>query len=300
MRQSFLGRIRPHLPSSEIPAQMGRPFRQAAAAYGFFPPLRLGNSERKGEKGYLLGSSAWAAATDLPAWVVTVSHFPRKESAAFKAAAAPKGKGASTRPQQRCPALYQLRPPRGRESPPLWTPVSLLVPRSPIWSDPPRGNVPEGSLPGDRAPQGRFPRRRLAIYPAPSPPRSLRPPLYLALGITRGLRTPSAGCPGGWLPALTVRWASQPAPPPGVPDRAPLVGSAPGLQTTRRQTSRPGALQAAWNRSPARLQGLRSGRPRPPQVRSAGKAWVCREGGVAGRRAGPECYSTLNTLTQKF
>lgn len=47
--QSFLGQIRLHLRSSEIPVQMGRPFRWAPAAYGFL--LRFGEFGKERWKG---------------------------------------------------------------------------------------------------------------------------------------------------------------------------------------------------------------------------------------------------------
>lgn len=139
--------------------------------------------------------------------------------------------------------------------------------------------LPEGSLLGDGASRGRFPRRRLAVYPALSPPFSLAAPLCLALGITRGLRPPSlsAGRPGDWLPALTARWGSRPAPLPASPSPRPARPLRSG-PSSRPSLQLPGPGCSAGGAEPQdRLQGLHSGSPAAPHDAHAGRAWLCLE-----------------------
>lgn len=225
MRQSFLGRIRLHLQSSEIPAQMGRPFSRAPVAYGFFSPLGLGNSERKGEKGSLLGCSVWAAATELPAWVVTVFLFYGEGKCSFQWCGQAKGERRvhPATPLLPSPVPAPLAPRTPRVTSSLDPNFTFGTVKSDLVRSTPRncsrslkGPCWESLRPGatflrDASPFTRHPHRH-----------SLKSPLCLALGISWGLRTPSpsAGCPGDWLPALTARWGSRPAPLPGVSELA--------------------------------------------------------------------------------
>lgn len=109
----------------------GAPFPAGPSCLRRFPPLCVGESERKGENEYLPASSAWAAATELPALAVTVDPILQGEKVRLlKKRFHPAGKGAcnpSSPARRPIPGPLASSTPWGRMSLSLWTSVSPLV-----------------------------------------------------------------------------------------------------------------------------------------------------------------------------